>query len=142
MRILWAALAGVVCAALTACVVPPNIEVHNETGRVLILHLYHSPKVGPGRGEPYGFDLKPGRHKTIYQEMMDARLLLSLGACDYDYGTSATEVAGVDKAVVIEIAPDLVAHLRTTKFERHYRGVYRDGDAPGFPITPKKTCRE
>ncbi|CAN5404973.1 hypothetical protein BH10PSE5_BH10PSE5_09740 [soil metagenome] len=136
-----ASLAAIACLMLAGCVVLPNIEVYNETGRSLVLHLYHPPNAGPGRGTPYEFELRSGRHKTIYEEMMDRRLIISLGACDYDYGTAATEIAGVDKAVVVEIASDLVAHLRTRKFEQHYAGVYRDGDAPGFPIIPRKTCR-
>ena len=130
------------CMLLAGCVHFPDIKIYNQTGHELSLHLMKAPESGDGPRTPYDLKLGTGKHARIRSHEFTRVIGLSSGGCDYDYGGDVRELWKTSSAIVVQIEPDFAAHLLNRDLTRYRMGRFRDEEAEGFPIIPKKACRK
>lgn len=142
MRFAASGVVAAFCMLLTGCIHLPDIKIYNQTGQTLTLHLMKPPESGVGPGTPYDLKLETGRRARIRSYEFGRAIVASAGGCAYDYGGSVRALWKTSPAIVVQIEPDFAAHLLNKDFTRYRVGHFRDGEAEGFPIVPKKTCRK
>ncbi|MES2723463.1 MAG: hypothetical protein V4656_09945 [Pseudomonadota bacterium] len=130
------------CMLLAGCIHLPDIKIYNQTGHELTLHLMRAPETGAGPRTPYDLKLGTGKQARIRSQEFSRVIIISSGECDYDYGDDVRELWKTSSAIVVQIEPDFAAHLLNKDLTRYRVGHFRDGEAEGFPIVPKKTCRK
>ena len=130
------------CMLLAGCIYWPDLTIYNQTGRELTLHLTKAPESGVGPGAPYDLKLETGKQARIRSHEFSRVIVLSSGGCDYGYGGYVGDLWKTSPAIVVQIEPDFAAHLLNRDLTRHRVGRFRDGEAEGFPIIPKETCRK
>lgn len=128
------------CMLLGGCVHLPDIKIYNQTGHELTLHLMKAPESGAGSRTPYDLKLGAGKQARIRSQEFGRVIVISSGECDYDYGGDVRELWRTSSAIVVQIEPDFAAHLLNRDLTHYRVGRFRDGEAEGFPIIPKKTC--